>query len=253
MLEKKPTLPPERSLKALTQQLESLQTLKSRKHNEAATDETAWIHMTDSVVEAAFGNPSSEVDRFKSAQYVGVFNVRGESPQQLQHNFERRMQEFEAVLQAAIGAVRLQLPEEEIQGTYDPGDEYAFYKDLSTLVAATVKEMFIVDAYLDEQIFNLYVSKVPNHAIVRILTNKIGPNVETVARMYVKNRPLELRSSPDGHDRVVFLDQRGWVIGQSIKDAAKKKPTYLVELNEPMLTASRAAHEKIWAGATVVI
>lgn len=121
------------------------------------------------------------------------------------------------------------------------------------MVAATVKEMFIVDAYLDEQIFNLYVSKVPNHAMVRILTNKIGPHVETVARMYVKNRPLELRSSPDGHDRVVFLDQRRWVIGQSIKDAAKKKPTYLVELNEPMLTASRAAHEKIWAGATAVI
>lgn len=121
------------------------------------------------------------------------------------------------------------------------------------MVAATVKEMFIVDAYLDEQIFNLYVSKVPNHAMVRILTNKIGPHVETVARMYVKNRALELRSSPDGHDQVVFLDQRGWVIGQSIKDAAKKKPTYLVELNEPMLTASRAAHEKIWAGATAVI
>lgn len=132
MLEKKPTLPPERSLKALTQQLESLQTLKTRNYNEAAADETAWVHMTETVVEAAFGNPSSEFNRFKSSQYVGLFNVGGISAQQQQRNYNQRLQEAESVLQAAIGAVKLQLPEEEIRGAYDPGDEYAFYKDLST-------------------------------------------------------------------------------------------------------------------------
>ena len=52
---------------------------------------------------------------------------------------------------------------------------------------------------------------------------------------------------------MVFLDQRGWVIGQSIKDAAKTKPTYLIELNEPSLTASRDAHEKIWKDAKSII
>ena len=55
------------------------------------------------------------------------------------------------------------------------------------------------------------------------------------------------------HDRMLFLDQRGWVIGQSIKAAAKKKPTYLIELNEPSLTASRDAHDKIWKQAKIII
>jgi hypothetical protein len=54
--------------------------------------------------------------------------------------------------------------------------------------------------------------------------------------MYAKSRPLELRSSADAHDWAVFLDQRGWVIGQSIKDTARKKPTYVIELDEPALT-----------------
>jgi hypothetical protein len=70
---------------------------------------------------------------------------------------------------------------------------------------------------------------------VRILSNNIGANVVTVARMYAKNKPLELRSSQNIHDRVMFLDRRGWVSGQSIKDAARKKPTYLIELDEPLL------------------
>ena len=99
----------------------------------------------------------------------------------------------------------------------------------------------------------LYVGKVPATATVRILSNKIGTNVDTVARMYAKSRSLELRSSADVHDRRLFIDRRGWVIGQSIKDAARKKPTYLIELDEPLLTAARDIYNRIWAAAAVVI
>lgn len=170
-----------------------------------------------------------------------------------QNNFEARLTAFEALLKGLIAALRLQLPEEEIKGVYEPGDQYGFYRDLSSLIATTTKEIFIVDAYLDEDVFNLYVAKVPHSAMARILSNRIGPNVETVARMYASKRPLELRSSAAGHDRAVFLDQRGWVIGQSIKDAARKKPTYMIELEEPLLNAARDIYNTIWAAAAVVI
>jgi hypothetical protein len=51
----------------------------------------------------------------------------------------------------------------------------------------------------------------------------------------------------------VFFDQRGWVIGQSIKDAARKKPTYLVELGEPLRTVARDIYNQIWGKAAVVM
>jgi hypothetical protein len=113
--------------------------------------------------------------------------------------------------------------------------------------------MFFVDTYLDERVFDLYVSRVANGVTVRILSNRIGTNVETVARMYANSRPLQLRSSSDIHDRAIFLDQRGWVTGQSIKDAARKKPTYMIELGEPLLTGCRNIHNGIWAAATPII
>jgi hypothetical protein len=145
------------------------------------------------------------------------------------------------------------LPEEEIKGTYESGEQYAFYRDLSSIIATATRELFIIDAYLDEQVFNLYIDKVPTNATVRVLSNKIGSNVKTVAKMYAEGRSLELRSSADIHDRAVFLDQRGWVIGQSIKDAARAKPTYLIELEESLLADIKKAYGRIWDAAAVVI
>lgn len=244
---------PERAVRALTQQLDRLQNLKNRKYEEADAEETEWAHLTQNIIETAFGDPSSSLDKFHTASHAGIHLMGGMSPQQYQTNFESRVKEWEALLRALISALRLQLPEEEIKGMYEPGEEYAFYRDLSSLIVTTTQDIFIVDAYLDEKVFNLYVDKVPAAATVRILSNKISANVETVAKMYAKSRPLELRSSADLHDRVIFLDQRGWVVGQSIKDAARKKPTYLIELNEPLLDAARDVHNRIWAAATVVI
>jgi hypothetical protein len=247
------TLDPARTLKALTQQVETLQKLKGRQYQDAEPEETEWTHFTQSYLEAAFGNPSPTLERFYMAGSAGGFSLGGTSPQQHQSKFETRVREYEALLQRLIAVARLQLPEEEIKGVYGSGEQYDFYRDLSSLFATTTKEIFIVDAYLDEEVFNLYVDKVPGSATVRILSNRIGPNVEKVARMYASSRPLELRSSADIHDRTVFFDQRGWVIGQSIKDAARKKPTYLIELDEPLLTAARDIYNRIWAAGTVVI
>jgi len=252
-VQKPPAIPPERALKALTEQLDELQKLRGRQYDEAEADETEWKHLTQGIIETAFGDPSPSLSRFYTARVAGEHNVRGISPQQRQINFELRVREFEALLRSLIEMLRLQLPEEEVKGVYGSGEQYDFYRDLSSLVATVTTEIFIVDAYLDEQIFNLYVDKVPATATVRILSsNKIGTNVETVAKMYAKRRRLELRSSADVHDRAVFLDQRGWVTGQSIKDAARKKPTYLIELEEPLLTAARDIHNRIWAAATMV-
>ena len=251
--QKQPTIPPDRAVRAFTQQLEGLQKLKGRTYQDADAEETEWAHLTQSIIEGTFGNPSSELSKFYSARSSGFYSTMGTSPQQYQENFQLRIQEYEALLRALISALRLQLPEEEIKGVYEPGDEYAFYRDLSSLIQGASREVFIVDAYLDEQLFNLYVSKVPNGTPVRILSNKIGANVETVAKMYSKSRPLALRSSAAIHDRAIFVDQRGWFTGQSIKDAARKKPTYMIELDEPMLTASRDIHNAIWKDATVII
>jgi hypothetical protein len=248
---KLPTILSENAFQALSEQLESLQKLKNRRYDEAKAETTLWEHLTESLIEAAFDNPSTSLDRFHTATHAGPY-FPGMGASEYQSNFDTRIREYDALLRSLVKVLQLQLPKEEIKGVYEPGDQYGFYRDLSSIVASVTAEIFIVDVYLDENIFNLYVAKVPAIAPVRILTNKIRTNVETVAKMYAKSRPLELRSSSEVHDRTVFLDQRGWVIGQSIKDAARKKPTYLIELDEPLLTVARDIYNRIWAAAKIV-
>jgi hypothetical protein len=101
--------------------------------------------------------------------------------------------------------------------------------------------------------FNLYVSKIPPQASTRVLSTKVGANVEIVAAKFASQQPIELRKTHLIHDRHIFIDARGWVIGQSIKDAGKNKSTYLIELAEPTLSAARTVHENLWKAAAVVI
>ena len=65
---------------------------------------------------------------------------------------------------------------------------------------------------------------------MRILTDEVRGNLLAVAKKYSSRGDFELRSSGEIHDRHVFVDGRGWMIGQSVKDAARKKPTYMVEI-----------------------
>jgi hypothetical protein len=249
------TLPPARALAALRKQLDELQKLKGRSHEEAHDDETKWIHFTEQIIETAFGKPSTMLEKFTDAKYAGSnsFYAAGGLLPDYQSNYVERGKAFEGVLNAAMESLKLQLPEEEIQGAYQPGDEYAFYCDLSSIVKAAQQDIFIVDAYLDRDLFQLYVNRVSNIVKVRILSNKISTDVQIVARLCANGRPLEMRATAAIHDRHVFIDQRGWVIGQSIKDAARKKPTYLVELEQPALGATKAAYESLWQTATVII
>lgn len=243
-------LPPERALRFLKQQLEELSKLKGCRYEEVRMQEEEWKHVTENIIEKAFGKPSTNLDKYYMARAannrVDINSI--DSRDYSQAHFDCRIEEFEALLRGLIRTLELELPEEEPQGVYGPGDEFAFYCDLSALLAASTEDVLLVDTYLNDEVFALYLAKVPAATAVRILSKKPDANVRKVAAMYERSRsgPFELRSSKAIHDRVLFLDSRGWVSGASLKDAAKVKPTYLVELSEPSLTALKEAHEKIW-------
>lgn len=251
--EKKPDLPYDRALPAIEEQLARLQSLKGRSYDEAADDEKRWYQLTEAIIERAFGNPSTNLTNLHWARTAGEHYIGGMTPAQLQRNYDLRMREFESLLRSLVEEMQLFAPAVEIKGAYEAGDQYALYRDLSAILSTAARDAMIVDAYLDERIFNLYVEKVAPGVAVRILSSRIGANVEEVARMFAARRSLELRVSPTIHDRFLFLDDRAWAIGQSLKDAAKTKPTYLVELMEPGLTALQTAHESVWLSASVVI
>ena len=135
---------------------------------------------------------------------------------------------------------------------YEKGQVYDFYKDIRDITVQAKNEVFLVDAYPDEEVLDLYLDKVPRGIRIRILTDKPKGNFLTVAQKF-KAKPgvqFEVRSSKDCHDRLFFIDRDCWVMGQSLKDAGKK-PTYLVKIESHDLF--RAVFEGLWSqGQTLV-
>jgi hypothetical protein len=80
-------------------------------------------------------------------------------------------------------------------------------------------------------------------------TNR-NAKLDKPGQKYSSGGNFELRSSTTIHDRVIFADNRVWLSGQSLKDAAKKKPTYIVEHDEALM---RPVYETIWAASQKLI
>ena len=249
-----PTIPPETAYTALKGQLDSLQQLKGQRFEQADFEEREWTQFTRSIFEDAFGNPSSTLGSFNMAKSAGDYALTpfggGYDYGLDQRNFETRIQSMESCLKGALKQLELRMPKSEVKGAYAPGQEYEVYKDIREILSQAKASIFIIDPYLDRGIFDLYVEGIGRSIQVRVLTNNLPSDAHTVAIKYAAGGNLQLRTTKAIHDRAIFADDRVWLLGQSIKDAAKQKPTYLIEHDGPLMLP---LYEDIWNKATVLI
>jgi hypothetical protein len=248
-----PDLSPEKAYAVLNVQLEKLQLLKDRNYEEANAAENEWFQLTEKLVLRSFGSGSTNYSNFRRGRSAGVhFAVMNGvvDHARYQRNFESRQHAYEAALRSCIAELELDLPDAGIREVYQPGEQYEFYRGVTACLKLAQKEIFIIDPYLDVEIFDIYADAITRAVMFRLLSANIPTSVQVLAHKYAAGGNLAFRSSASIHDRVLFADHRVWVSGQSLKDAARKKPTYIVELDEQ---STRKIYEPIWDSATKLI
>ena len=154
-------------------------------------------------------------------------------------------------LHRAIADLEFQLPAGPDQA-FGPGAVYDFFKALRELLASAEQSVLIVDPYMDEQVFDTYLTAVRPQVAIRLLTKKDAGAITAAVAKFVAQTKMDVdaRTSQEIHDRVLFIDDRsGWVLGQSIKDAAKSKPTYIAPLDSETVRLKKAIYDRIWLGA----
>lgn len=136
--------------------------------------------------------------------------------------------------------------------SYGPGDAYKFLKDVRTLLTSASKEVFVVEPYPNEEIFELYLDKVAPGVNMKLLYKTPKDQFATVGKKFILKPgiKLEVRQSSSIHDRHLFVDGRCWIVGKSLKDAAVKDPTYVAEVEDIGVDA-RKEYDSIWITATV--
>ena len=249
-----PDFLPEKAYSILKTQLARLQELKGRNYEDTKSAEDEWFQLTEKFVLRSFGSESRNYSNFRRGRSAGEHFARGYGEPvphaRYQRNFEARQQAHEVALRSCIAELELDLPDKGIKGVYEPGEQYEFYRDVTACLKLAQKEIFIIDPYLNAEIFDVYAGAITRAVRFRLLSANIPANVQTLAQKYAAGGNLELRSTASIHDRVLFADNHVWVSGQSLKDAARKKPTYIVEMDEPSM---RPVYEQIWKSASNVI
>jgi hypothetical protein len=158
------------------------------------------------------------------------------------------------IVHRAIADLELDRPRLAGQA-FGPGDVYDFFKALSAAVGSATSAILVIDPYVDDQIFDTYLSGIQGGVNVRILTAKYGNLLKPAVQKFTAQHKIvvEVRISADFHDRVLFIDGLScWVMGQSLKDAAKAKPTYVLPLPTDVASMKLTHYETIWAQASVL-
>ena len=159
---------------------------------------------------------------------------------------------MQGYLRTAIARLELETPQSQSK-VYGPGEAYDVYRDLAEIMSNAKTETFVIDPYANEEVFTLYLDKIRGTVKMRLLTGTPSVGLKLVKTKFAArpNTQFEAKMSSEVHDRVIFIDcTECWVLGQSIKDAANKKPTYLISIPIPAVSDMSKLYEAIWQRAT---
>jgi hypothetical protein len=217
-------------LRALADNIPNFDTFtpSSRVHQE-------WIGKLHALIEQ--WKPSEEFSLGMQISWIGIDATRASSVSKIISTLHRAIADLEHRLPPGPHRV------------FGPGAVYDFFKALRDLLLSAEQSVLIVDPYIDEQVFDTYLAAVKPQVSIRLLTKKGAiAMAAAVAKFTAQTKmKVEARTSQEFHDRVLFLDDSsGWVLGQSIKDAARSKPTYIAPLDSETARLKKAIYEQIW-------
>lgn len=110
---------------------------------------------------------------------------------------------------------------------------HSFDKFLRETFGQATKRVRIADSYVDATIFDNVLDNIPTTAKVELM---YGNNPDSIFDARVKRfRPqykgFTLARNSHLHDRFIIVDEVGFIVGPSIKDAAVKNPAIVVRLD----------------------
>jgi hypothetical protein len=124
---------------------------------------------------------------------------------------------------------------------------HSFDKYLRKIFAAARTEVLIADAYVDETIFDTVLDVIPRTVPIKLLYRRAqGTFVAKAARFSKQWTQFSSKKYKHLHDRFMVIDNGGYVLGPSIKDAASDSPALVVDLDLKEKQLLRNFFNELW-------
>lgn len=111
------------------------------------------------------------------------------------------------------------------------GQTHSFDKFLRTALTEAIKHVRIADSYVDGTIFDNLLDQIPEQVPIHLMYGEIQGDFKIHAKRFgIQYSGFAAKHSSTLHDRFLLIDDTGYIIGPSLKDAARKSPALVVEL-----------------------
>lgn len=135
---------------------------------------------------------------------------------------------------------------------FETNKQYDSYKTIRKMFNRAKKELFIIDPYIDYQLFEMF--EIVNPGVkIKVLTSKTQGDSNLIAKKFKEQRGnFELKKTKGFHDRYVFIDCNCFLFGASLNNFASKAST-IVPINDEVVSISiKKFVDKTWSNAKQV-
>jgi hypothetical protein len=127
---------------------------------------------------------------------------------------------------------------------------HTFDRYLRSIFAAAKLEVLVADAWVDETTFDNVLDVIPKSIPFKLLYAESRGAFDQRATRFAKEfSEFQLRRYKRLHDRFMVVDEKGYVLGPSIKDAASESPALVVEMASKEKRLLRSFFNELWSAA----
>lgn len=129
---------------------------------------------------------------------------------------------------------------------------HTFDKYLRTIFVGAKTEVCVADAWVDQTTFDNALDLVPKSIPFRLIYAEArGTFDQRATRFGTEFSKFRFRRYKPLHDRFMVVDEKGYVLGPSIKDAATQSPAIVIEVGPKEKRLLRSFFDELWEAAKV--
>jgi hypothetical protein len=133
------------------------------------------------------------------------------------------------------------------------GLHFEYFDNIRKLIEVASTDVLFVDPYMDADFVGQYLPCIKSGVRIRLLADNKKPNLLPAIKAFVTQHGsnVEVRYSPNLHDRFFFVDQAAcYQSGASFKDGPKNSLTTLTEMRDAF-SELKVKYERLWTTGSV--